>query len=329
MINLYCTADKGLAKELKQNFLRDNPDCLHINCADYEQLFQMLLQNSLFENQNSYIIDNASLLSLNWRNMASKNESLETNNKKIDELTRILTGFKNENKNVLVLVYAPKLLANKTVKNLFLLFDNYNEKNGEKNFLIASLNQRTKAEYIDKCVKNLNIKFDEKANNYLYEFFPKNAEFINGVFEKAELLGTKEISFDDLQQLSGNFHDVNYFLLVDNWMLNNPTWINFYNEKCLTDADAGSLLNIFIFRLSELFHYAQLRLKGWNSKEICGTMKKTAFMLAVYEKIYNLHRQKINSKLVLIIVKLYEYTVKSKRRQFVTVQNLKKILLNL
>ncbi|UUD37805.1 hypothetical protein [Mycoplasmoides fastidiosum] len=148
MINLYYCLDPGVLESLKEDFVRENLNYQVISCESFENLFGSLEQNSLFDAPEAFIINNPIFLTNKWKEMREKDNDSKSNNLQIDRFVRIMQHLKMSNINVLILVYSPSLLTNKSIKGLLDLVDNSDHKK-------EVLNARTKKAFIDNLIKKI------------------------------------------------------------------------------------------------------------------------------------------------------------------------------
>ncbi|WP_391591963.1 hypothetical protein [[Mycoplasma] cavipharyngis] len=320
MINLYYATDLGILAEIKRKFIANNPESQSITVKDYQSLFESLEQNSLFFSPKAFVLNDVFFLT-NESHDGIKNSDSKINNQMIDQFVDIISNLKKNQINVLILVNCNHLLKNSSINKLLNLVDNKDHKK-------ASLNVLTKQKYIDQWVEKSKIKFDYKVKDYLYDFFPKDAKFIDEVFYKISLLNYKKITYDQMQQLVGNFQQQDFYILFDRLLLADHSWLTIFHNKCNSVEDAVKLLNILNYKIEELFYFVYYKEQRLDLNQIAKAMKKPPFSLFVYNNIYSKLGNKLKSKLNKIIVDLYKYNVLTRTEESISVLGLKKTLLS-
>lgn len=319
MIWLYYSSDPGVLEEYEQFFFAKHPNSFTITVQNYYQLFHNLDQNCFTAN-TAYYIKDAALLGSNWMRLEQKGSKLADNLRQVDDWLGLITKLSKQNINFLITVYTDELLKSKTISRFLKTTVNQDHQ-------IKKLTTNDHQKYLTKLLTNHQITLDDLATNYLYELFPNNIQLINQVFVQIQLYNKKHLTFQELQQIVGINHDINYYQIVDAWLIGRHyEWISLFNQHCQTTQAVEALWNVLIYKFNEFYHYCQLRRQGNSVKLIMEFMNKAYFMIQNYEKAF-VQNKKLSNKINWYVVKLVELSSLIRQSATLTPQLLKLTLL--
>lgn len=320
MIQLFHTSDPGLLVKTKTQFLQQNTNHLIINGNSYHSVFSQIGQDNFFASYDSYLIENAMFLGTQWSHMFDAVSDLKKNEQQIGIFYELLAKLNRDHINILITVHDDKLLQNSKLKKILSLLQQKKEPQ------IALLNEKTKKTYINELFKQNKIKVEIEHKKVIFDFFPKNAEFINEVFSRVVLLNKDVVTLQDWSQLIGVHNNINFFKLFDLWLSGDVgKWVDYYHINCYNNETLNAFYNIFVYKLHVLFHYCQLRALSFDNHKIAYVLKQQMFSLVEYDKFYN--HNKLRFKISEYIIKFYKYSSRLRTVDQMTAQNFKAILL--
>lgn len=196
------------------------------------------------------------------------------------------------------------------------------EANAVKTKLFAELNIQTikapnitrkaKTDVVSYLLAKAKINLDLSSTNVLIDLLPDDINFIKNEIEKLKLIGSKQLSVDEIKKNLFDVGDATIFKVIDYWLANDETnALKELNNLLSGNFDILEILPMFAYKLIQIKLFLKAKLAKWSSDMITTKLGIPFWLQNSYANLkpYDKNLQKIN----LTISKFYNFDITIKK----------------